>query len=203
MDYRQYWNQIYEKQEELNSLTTSYWKNFSSMGDWQFWVVAFLLVSPLILLYFTVDRKRIFELFFFGYTVHILWVYTDIALEENGYFVHTYFLTPLLPNAINVAASVLPVGFLLLYQYAINKKKNFYFYTLLLSAGFAFGFATIEKYMGFVDFRKGTNQFHLFLIEIAIAYIAYWFTRLILRVSGKNGGRNRELNLNIFKQKAR
>ena len=203
MDYRQYWNQIREKQDELNSLISTYWNNFSSMGDWQFWVVFSLFAAPLILLYFTLDRRRIIEILFFGYTVHMLWAYFDIALGRNGYLIHTYFLTPVLPIASNMTASVLPVGFLLLYQYCTNKNKNFYLYTVLLSAVFAFGFATIEQYMGFVEFRQGMTRFYLFLIDVGVAYIAYWFTKLMLKVRDKSGNRNRELNFNPFKQKAR
>ncbi|MDQ0300388.1 hypothetical protein J2S78_002835 [Salibacterium salarium] len=181
MEYKEYWMQIYEKSEELNSLTSSYWNDYSNIWTWQFWVVVFLLVFPLILLYFIVDRKRVFELFFFGYTVHVLWTYTDIILEGFRYFVHTYFLTPLLPLALNMTASALPVGFLLLYQYCTNNEKNFYLYTLLLSGVFAFGFATIEEYLGLLEFEKGMNQLYIFLIDIAIAYIAYWGTKLILK----------------------
>lgn len=110
------------------------------------------LIAPLIVLYFTVDQKRILQLFFFKYTVHMLWTYNDTGLK---YFVHTYFLKPILPNVINMTASALPVSFLLLYQYCMNKNKNFYLYTLGLSAVFSFGFATVESYMGLAEMRKG------------------------------------------------
>jgi len=182
MEYREYWDQIYEKSEEFNSLISSYWNDYSNIGTWQFWVVVSLLVLPLILLYFTVDRKRIFELFFYGYTVHILWAYVDIALERYNYFVHTYFLTPSFPYALNLTASFLPVGFLLLYQYCSNKNKNFYFYVLILSAVFSFGFATIEVLLGMSEFNKGMNQFYVFLIDVVIAYIAYWFTKFVKKL---------------------
>lgn len=179
MEYRDYWNQIYEKSEELNSLISSYWNEYSHMGTWQFWTVVFLLVAPLVLLYFTVDRKRMFEVFFFGYTVHIFWTYIDIVLERYGYFVHTYFLLPVLPFALNMTASALPVGFLLLYQYCTNNNKNFYLYSLALSLVFAFVFTAIERYFGLLEFNKGMTQFYVLLIDLAIVYISYWFTVLI------------------------
>lgn len=203
MDYRQYWNQIFKQNDELNSLISSYWHDYSNLGTWQFWLVVSFMVSPLILLYFTVDRKRIFEIFFFGYTVHILWSYVDIAMGRYGYLVHHYFLTPILPYAINVTASVFPVGFLLLYQYCTNRNKNFYWYVVLLSAVFAFGFATIGVYLGFIEMRKGLTQSHLFLLHIVIPYSAYWLTKLILKLRNTNDSRNREFNLNPFKEKAR
>jgi hypothetical protein len=182
MEYSEFWEQIFKKNTEVNAFYSDYWKDYSDFGNWQFWVVLALLIIPLLVLCFTIDRKRMFELFFFGYTVHILWTYIDIALGRNGYFVHKYFLTPLLPNAANMTASVLPVGFLLVYQYCTNKQKNFYLYTIILSACFAFAFASIEQYMGFVEFRKGMNQFYLFLIDLGIVFISYWFTKFILKI---------------------
>ncbi|MED4453856.1 hypothetical protein [Metabacillus fastidiosus] len=181
MNYEEYWEKIYEKRDELNSLFSAYWDQYSSLGNWQFWVVLFLFIFPLVLLYFKIDRTRVFEILFFGYTVHLLWAYTDITLGRSGYFVHTYFLMPIFPNASNMTASVLPVSFLLLYQYCTNHKKNFYLYAIILSAVFAFGFASIEEYFGLVNFRRGMNQFYLFLIDVGAAFISYWFTNLILK----------------------
>ena len=155
MEYKEYWSQIHKESEEFNSIISSYWNEYSHIGTWQFWVIVSLLIIPLILLYFTVDRKRIFEIFFFGYTVHILWTYVDIPLERYGYLVHTYFISPAFPFAINMSASALPVGFLLLYQYCTNHNKNFYMYTLLLSAFFAFVISSIEQVFGYWNSEKG------------------------------------------------
>jgi hypothetical protein len=185
LDYKDYWEQIYEKNAELRQIISSYWSQYSDVGNWQFWLVLSFLVLPLILLYFTVDRKRIFEIFFFGYTVHILWTYIDLVLTRDNYFIHTYFLSPFFPSALSMTASSLPVGFLLIYQYCTKNNKNFYFYSLLLGALFAFGFATIEKYLGLVEIRKGMNQLYIFLIDIAIVYVSYWMTNLILKFRGR------------------
>lgn len=182
MTFTDYWNEIYSSADELNSLIFSYWSEYSHFGTWQFWMIVFLTIAPLVLLYFFVDKRRIFEIFFFGYTVHVLWTYASLPLENNGYFTHHYFLTPYLPFSLNMTVSVLPVGFLFVYQYCTSRGKNFYLYAAGLSALFAFVFATIEVYVGFAEFRGWMNQFYLFLIDIAIAVIAYWFTRLLLKV---------------------
>jgi hypothetical protein len=84
--------------------------------------------------------------------------------------------------ALNMTASALPVGFLLLYQYCTNNKKSFYLYTLILSAVFAFGFATLEAELGLLEFNKGMNQIYIFLIDIVIVFISYGFTKFIRRV---------------------
>ncbi|MGN7177446.1 hypothetical protein BK139_13510 [Paenibacillus sp. FSL R5-0490] len=183
MSYSEYWERIYLQSEKMNSLISSYWREYSGFGAWQYWVVFALMVLPLVIVYLSVDRTRIFEIFFFGYTVHILWTYADSFLERYSYFVHTHFLLPMFPYALNMTASALPVGFLLIYQFCTNHSKSFLLYTILGSAIFAFGFATIEEWAGMAHFNKGMNQFYIFLIDIAIAYAAYFLTMFVKRMN--------------------
>ncbi|MCD8508622.1 MAG: hypothetical protein LRY73_01055 [Bacillus sp. (in: Bacteria)] len=185
MSFEQYWEQLFSQVDQLNELISAYWHDYSHMGTWQFWLTVALLVVPIIILCFTVDKTRIFEIFFFGYTVHMLWTYVNLPLERYGLFAHTYFLTPILPFAINMTASVLPVLFLLTYQYCTNHEKNYYVYAIVLSAIMAFGFASIEEWLGLVVFREGMNKFYLFLICAAISLISYAFTRLLRRLTDK------------------
>lgn len=190
MGFREYWDEIYVKTEEFNELVSSYWNDYSNIGTWQFWVSVMIFGIPLVLLFFKVDRERIFEVLFFGYTVHILWTYTSLILERNNFMIHTYFLSPALPYSLNITVSILPVGFLLLYQYTTKRKKNFYMYSILLSAVFAFGFATIEEWMGFLKFSKGANNFHIFLVDLAVVFISYWFTLFIKRLKDNHAKNN-------------
>ena len=105
-----------------------------------------------------------------------------MALEKYGYFVHLYFLAPILPFGVNMNAAALPVGFLLLYQYCTgSKKRNFYLYAVLLSIVFAFGVASIEERLGLLEIRKGMNHFHLIFIDLVIVYCAYWLTNFVLK----------------------
>ncbi|WP_026559229.1 hypothetical protein [Bacillus sp. J37] len=179
MTINEYWQKIEENNQQLISLFSSFWNEYSGFGTWQFWIIGSLMIIPLLLLYFTVDRERLFEVFFFGYTVHVLWTYIDIMISRNGLFVHKFFLTPLLPNALNMTASALPVGFLLVYQYCTNHKKSFILYSIVLSAIFAFCFATLEAQIGFIEFNNGMNQLFLFFIDFGIAITAYVFTKIL------------------------
>ncbi|QIZ67801.1 hypothetical protein [Geobacillus subterraneus] len=186
MNAQAYWKDIDQTREQLHTLLQSYWNDYSSVGTWPFWLIFAFLIAPLGLLVFTVDRKRIFEIFFFGYTVHVLWTYAYIALENAMYLSPRYFLTPFLPFALNITASVLPVGFLLLYQYCTNHNKNFYLYTILLSAIFAFGLASLEQWLGLLELHRGLREFHLFLIDLIIVFIAYGATRFLVRIQANH-----------------
>jgi hypothetical protein len=179
MSYNDYWNKIFQLSEEMTSVVDSYWKSYSGPGSWQFWLVALLLLLPLVLLYFFVDRKRIFEVFFFGFIVHALWTYTDIVLGNFNLLIHTYYLIPIFPHAFNITMSVLPVGYMLIYQYCTRYRKSFILYTVILSALYSFVFAPIEMALGMVELDKGMNLFYLFLIDLIVAVIAYIGTRMV------------------------
>jgi hypothetical protein len=176
-------NDIYEKSIDLNSSLISYWKEFSNIDSWQFWFVLALLIVPLIILYVTIDRTKIFEILFFGFSVHMMWTYIDTVLGSTTLFVHTYFLIPLLPFALSLTSSVLPVGFMLIYQYCLNHNKNFYLFAILVSALFSFGFAALELIMGLVDFNRGMNELYVFLIDLGVVFLSYWLTKFIIKLS--------------------
>ncbi|WP_405102011.1 hypothetical protein [Oceanobacillus sp. FSL H7-0719] len=182
MDQSSVLNDMYKKSEELNSTLISYWKEYSYIDSWQFWVVLGFLVIPLIILYFTIDRTKIFEILFFGFSVHMLWSYTDIVLGKTNLFVHLYYIVPLLPFALSISSSLLPIGFMLAYQYCLNHNKNFYLYAVLLSAIFSFGFGTIENLIGLTDFNDGMNVFYVFLIDLGVVFISYWLTKFVKRL---------------------
>ncbi|MED3563270.1 hypothetical protein [Bacillus xiapuensis] len=185
MSFEQYWYTLNKKNDELNKVLSSYWNHYSSITSWQFWMILALTLIPLIILFLKIDRKRIFELLFFGYTAHILWTYYNIALEKYGYLNHPYFLTPALPYALTLTASMLPVTFILLYQFCTNHSANYYLYTLFVSAIFAFILGPLEGHFKFAVLRNGMNSFVIFFSDILIAYLSYWFTKIMLKLRGK------------------
>jgi hypothetical protein len=185
MSFDQYWDTLNKKNDELIKVLSSYWNHYSGFTSWQFWLILALTLIPLIILFLKIDRKRIFELLFFGYTAHILWTYYNIALEKYGYLNHPFFLTPALPYALNLTASMLPVTFILLYQFCTNRGANYYLYTLFVSAIFAFILGPLEGHFKFAVLRNGMNSFVFFFSDILIAYLSYWLTKIMLKLSGK------------------
>jgi hypothetical protein len=181
MSEKEYWNEINQLSEKVTSLMNSYWHKYSDWGNWQFWVLLFFLVAPLIVLLVKLNRRRTLEILFFGYTVHMLWTYTDLILIRLGYIDHNYFLMPFLPQGLGITSSLIPVSFMLLYQYCMIQKKPFILWTTGVSAIFAFGFAPIEKMLGLVLIFKGFTIVHLFFVDFTISMIAYGMTKFFVR----------------------
>jgi hypothetical protein len=116
----------------------AYWWEYSSFDTWQFWVNAGIIIIPLIILYLKIDRKRIFLLGFFGFNIHVWLAYTDIIFTRYNFIEYPYKVIPFIQVHFGLDTSLVPVMFILLYQWTLNKNKNFYLYSLLLIAFISF-----------------------------------------------------------------
>jgi hypothetical protein len=188
MSEKQLYGEIYHYKEQLSQATTRFWNQYSGPDTWYFWfnLAAFLL--PLLYLYFKVDKRRLFEISFYGYTAHVLWSNADYILSSYNLLAHPHSLLQAVPGGISVTAVIFPVTFMLLYQYCTNKSKNFYLYGIGASIIFAYGFGYISKVLGLLKMHNGMNLTFLFLIDIAVAFISLWATRLFLKIKSKSQG---------------
>ncbi|MBP3952379.1 hypothetical protein [Bacillus suaedae] len=167
-------------EDDLTKAINQYWKAFSSFDTWQFWLACLMLVLPLIAFYFFVDRKKLFIICFFGYTYHVFLSYFDAFMNRHNFWEYPYFLFPFLTSNIAIDAALLPVSYLLLYQYVINNNKNFYLYSLLLSLLFAFAFAGALQLLGLFRLTNGMNNFYLLLVDYGLALLSYWLTSIFI-----------------------
>src|SRR5690606_24625126 len=65
-----------------------HWLSYSHMGAWQFWVCVAALLLPLVVLLMRLDRRRTFQILFFGFVIHALMNYIDSYAVGNGSVVH-------------------------------------------------------------------------------------------------------------------
>lgn len=191
MSVKEYWKEINKASDKVSSLINSYWHEHSNWNNWQFWIILIFLIVPLIVLLVKLDKNKTLQILFFGYTVHMLWTYTELTLIRLGYMDHHYFILPFLPQAIGITSSFLPVSFMLLYQYCVKHDKNFLLWTSVLSAIMAFVFVFIEKQIGFLALLKGFNSFHIFLLDVAITMLAYGLTNFFITFYKQDKSRTR------------
>lgn len=178
MNKEQLYHKIAESKDETQQLISQFWHQYSNVDTWYFWFNVLSIVISLVILFFVIDKRRIFEICFYGYTIHILWAKIDNALSSSNYFVHTHTLTPYIPNGISMYAAVLPIAFMLMYQYCTNHGKNVYLWSIIIAVIFSFGFSSIESAVGLLKMDNGMNRFHIFLIDISVTFTAYWMTLL-------------------------
>ncbi|CDQ21274.1 hypothetical protein SAMN05192559_11240 [Halobacillus karajensis] len=186
MDQSQLYIKIYETKERLSKLTDEYWSLYSGLETWYFWFnIASVLIS-FIILYLKIDKNRLFEISFFGYTAHILWSNVDSVLSHNNYLIHPHPISSLTPTGITVTAVLFPVTFMLVYQYCTNKEKNFYVYTIIVSLIFGYGFGGLSSFLELLKMHKGMTLTYLVFIDIAVAFLSLWMTRLFLMFKNRH-----------------
>ncbi|OLO39051.1 hypothetical protein BTR23_10440 [Alkalihalophilus pseudofirmus] len=170
-------------QEQLSQLQVEYWHSYSNLETVQFWVIFLLFfVAPLVALYFLIDRKKIFLIGFYGFNIHVWFSYIDIWGYKNGLWGYPFELIPFLPGNLSLDAALIPVLFMLVYQWTLNNNKNFYLYTFGLSVFLSFVFKPLLTLHHYFELHKGVNFFHLLLAYCVIFLISKMITNIFIKM---------------------
>ncbi|WP_307193392.1 CBO0543 family protein [Neobacillus niacini] len=171
---------LIKEQQEGAVQWLKYWQEFSAFDTWQFWFHVVMFVSPLIVLYFAMDWKRALQLGFYGFNVHMWFAYIDDFGATQALWTYPYKMIPFISHSVGLDASLVPVSFMLVYQWTIKHKKNYYLYTLLLSLFLSFILKPIFVMHKLFKFNAWVNYFHLFLSYIVILVLSKVITDIFL-----------------------
>ncbi|MCV9884948.1 CBO0543 family protein [Metabacillus halosaccharovorans] len=167
-------NILYDRKENTDSLI-NYWVDYSNPLTWQFWILIAILLVPLIILYFKIDRSKVYLIGFFGYNVHVFFTFIDIYGINRGYWHYPYQVIPALPS-ISFDTALVPVAFMLIYQWTLNHQKNYYIYAIIMAAIFAFILKPLLVNIGLFRMYGSINYFHLFIGYIIVLLISKCIT---------------------------
>ncbi|SLL33483.1 Uncharacterised protein [Mycobacteroides abscessus subsp. abscessus] len=177
---RSFFDRLVSIQEKYTKEAQEYWSMYSGLDTWQFWMIVLMLVVPLIILYFVIDRKRLFIIGFFGFAVHMLFFYADAIGIRFGLWSYPYQILPFLPS-FSLDGSIIPIAIMLVFQWTLKHDKKFYLYATLLALVFGFGFKPLLTAIGLFQSYKWVNYFYIFLIYLLLYIGAYLLTRLFMK----------------------
>ncbi|AEI44657.1 CBO0543 family protein [Paenibacillus mucilaginosus] len=169
-----------ELSNRASSLTNDwsmYWKTYSHPGTWQFWAYLLTFAVPLVALVIRIDRKLAFRLGFYGLTVHLLSTYVDTYATTHRMWQYPYRIIPAIPFSVGLDVSLIPVVYMLFYQWTLKRRKNYYLWLLVVSAAFTYGLKPLLVLVGLFRFYEGT-YFQLFLLYFGGGLVAKWLTDL-------------------------
>ncbi|MEW8970462.1 MAG: hypothetical protein AB2411_07545, partial [Mesobacillus sp.] len=69
-----------EGQEALNQ----YWLDYALYSFFEYWLMVSFLGFPLIFLILKINKEKLFQILFFGYSVHICFGYEDLFGRNMG-----------------------------------------------------------------------------------------------------------------------
>ncbi|MEH7111489.1 CBO0543 family protein [Neobacillus niacini] len=183
--HREALNKLIKEQREGARNWLHYWQEYSAFDTWQFWFYVIAFVAPLVILFFTIDWKRALQIGFYGFNVHVWFFYFDEWGSTQTFWTYPYKMIPPVPNSFGLDSSLVPVLFMLVYQWTINNKKNYYLYTLLLSLFLSFIVKPLMALHHLIVLDRGANYFHLFLIYIVILVVSKLITDFFLHFQKK------------------
>lgn len=168
-------------QEELLSRRINDW--YDKVFSWQWAFLVIMLIIPWIIWWKIVDKRRIAEIFSLGLLVAII----SSLLNGNGLnlmlWSYPYTLIPISPRAYSFSFSVLPVSFMILYQYWPG-WKSFALATLLFAGVTAF---IVQPLLSLAGIYKliNWNYLYSFLALLIIGFGSRYLHHLVLERSPK------------------
>ncbi|MEK3990511.1 MULTISPECIES: CBO0543 family protein [Robertmurraya] len=172
--------------EDSTDLLIQIWKEYHLYSTLEFWIMVSILVVPLLILFFKIDKSKIFLIGFYGYSVHVILAYVDIYGMNAGYWHYPFQLLPSLPS-LSVDASIVPVVCMLMYQWTLNHKKNYYLYAILTAGGFALVFKPLLVGLGLFKLYGKANYIYLFVGYVLILLTAKFMTNVFLWAQKRYG----------------
>ncbi|HBV98683.1 MAG: hypothetical protein JL50_17355 [Peptococcaceae bacterium BICA1-7] len=156
-------NRIAELQQELLALRISDWHE--KVFSFQWFFIIFLLIVPWVIWWKLVNRKYIAEILSFGLLTAITASILNEIFLNLQFWRAPYSLAPVPPRWFAPAYSLLPVTFMLIYQY-FQTWRSFTIATIVIAGISAFAFQPILSWMGIMILIKW-NYFYSFLTFIA------------------------------------
>ncbi len=177
---RQMFNAIQETHKQLTDMRLEYWIKYE-LFEPQWWFLLLLLVVPWLVWYKLVDKGRIKDILLYGVFVALVATYLDAIGNELVLWSYPHSLMPLMPKLFPVDLSLLPVIFMLIYQY-FPQWKPFIIVSILTSLFSAVVAEPMFVYLGIYEMYKW-EYWYSFVIYIVLSFSFKWINqKLDLRV---------------------
>lgn len=123
MNESQLFEQVLDTQGKSIQLQNQHWIKYE-VFTFQFWFLIAMLIIPWIIWFKLVDKKKFFEIFIYGLLVLTVATFLDEIGCQLNLWEYRYDIEPLFPRLIPMNFTMLPVIYMLIYQY-FPKWKSF------------------------------------------------------------------------------
>jgi len=141
--------QIREVHSLYLQLSYDLWKQYY-LYTWKWWLLVTVMIIPWYFWWRFVDKKRILEIWCYGVMTFVSVIGSDAIGIANGCWYYPVKLYPKFPHILPVDTSLLPVSFMLLYQY-FPKWKSFLIATTIMATCLAFICEPFISWLGFYE----------------------------------------------------
>ncbi|WP_094604896.1 hypothetical protein SPSIL_018310 [Sporomusa silvacetica DSM 10669] len=166
---------LHDAQMDFTQLRIEHWVQYN-LFTWQWWFLLAILLLPWIYWWAVVDKRRLLAIVTMGLAVSATANWMDQVGIELGWWFYSYVPTPIFPQMLPVNYTLLPIGFMLLYQY-YTSWKAFIVTLLAMAAILSFGFEPLFTWMGIYQLLSWQYSYSFpiyILIGASHKYIVDW-----------------------------
>jgi len=178
MDVEAAQEMILEMQRQLRDASMNYWYKYV-FNTWQWWLNIATLILPVILWWKLANKKKLMEIVIYGFFASAFAVFFDTIGETSVLWEYPYLVIPMDYILVDTDYSVLPVAYMLVYQY-FSTWKSFIAANIIISAVFTFLSEPLLMWLGLYELH-GWKYIYSFPIYVAIAIVSKWFTEFFIR----------------------
>jgi hypothetical protein len=173
-----------EAKKNYRDLSLEHWW-VAEFNRWNWWLSLALALVPLYIWWRYVDKKRILEICIYGLLVNILSSFLDVLGSELVWWDYPVRLIPNLPRLLPIDFTVIPVVYMLIYQYCPT-WKSFVMVSIIQSAIFSFLMEPLMIYLNLYELVTW-KLIYSFPIYILVACSCKIVVNLFLKVQKKGG----------------
>lgn len=166
-------------QQKYGELSIENWLS-SGVFTWSWWVLLLLTLLPWFIFFKYLDKERALKIWCFGLTVTIITTFIDDLGSDLGLWIYPIKFVPVGLIAYPFDFSVIPVAFMLIFQYC-KSWKCYITAIIILSFIFSFIGEPFSEWLGTVKYIKWT-YIYSFSFYIITGLLAKFF---IMKVSPK------------------
>ena len=176
--------QVLDAQNISIQLQVQHWLKYELFTP-QFWLLLGILIFPWIIWWKLVDRKRFLEIIIYGLLISTVVTVLDEVGCQLNWWDYLYDIEPLFPRLIPMNFSMLPVGYMLIYQH-FTKWKSFVTINIMVAAILAFIGEPIFVMTGIyvlLEWRSIYSFPIYFVLAIIFKMVLNWIIKVQQRAS--------------------
>ncbi|MFB4320801.1 CBO0543 family protein, partial [Priestia sp. BR_2] len=135
---------------------------------WEWWILVVFLVVPWVIWARLVKRDIILEILLFGTVIILTTTLLDVVGVQYSFWEYPIALLPIIPRAFPFDFSIVPVAYMLLYQY-FRTWKSFILAQIIMALTYAYigePFCEWVKFVNYLEWRYRYSFIYYIILGI-------------------------------------
>jgi hypothetical protein len=173
---------IVQTQSVFTDMRLEQWLQ-DTVFTWQWWLLVALFIAPWILWCSVVEKKRIAAIVLLGMFALATASWMDDLGTDLVLWYYPYKLLPVYPQLVPINYAVLPVVYMLIYQY-FRPWRSYIAAMVVMAALFSFVAEPVLDYLGMYKMLRW-QHYYSFPIYVFIAIVFRWLVERIFAINDK------------------